>query len=301
LAVLAAASGVNPWKFHPHPEVWLILGSCVGLFAYAVWRIGPTQVVPGEPVITKKQKCMFGSGVLLLLIASSWPVHDLAERYLYSVHMLQHLLISLAAPPLLMLGTPVWLQRKLLSPAPLSWVIKRICRPIPAAVIFNVVIAVGHAPFWVNYTLEHDWVHFLAHLLLFVVSLVMWFPVFNQMPEYPRLGQPAAMIYLFIQSLLPNAPVAFLTFADSVVYKFYATVPRPFAMTAVEDQQLAGAVMKIGGTLIIWSIILVQFFRWYQREHGDPFAARRTPRPVLPEVLTWDDVESELSKPQPRP
>jgi len=287
----------SAWTYHPHPEVWLILASAIAGYWYVLRRVGPTVVPAGERVATAKQVRIFVTAVVLLWAFSDWPVHDLSERRLYCVHMAQHMVFSLIVPPLLIIGTPQWLQRWLLRPKAIDFTVKRICRPFPAAVLFNSVIAIGHAPFYVNFTLEHDAVHFFAHLLLFVVSLIMWFPVLNRMPEYPRLGQPGAMVYLFIQSIIPNVPVAFLAFADGVVYKFYAHVPRTFGLTAVEDQQIAAAVMKVGGTLIIWSIIFVQFIRWYEREHGDAFAKRRPPpKPTLPETLTWDDVESELAR-----
>src|SRR5206468_10988250 len=181
---------------------------------------------------------------------------------------------------LLIVATPQWLQRWILKPKALDFTVKRICRPVPAAVIFNCVIGVGHAPFYVNFTLEHDAVHFFAHLLLFTASMIMWFPVLNRMPEYPRLGQPGAMVYLFIQSIIPNVPVAFLAFADGVVYKFYAHVPHPW-LDAVDDQQLAGGIMKTGGTLIIWSVILLVFAQWYRDEHQADLKELRRARPAL--------------------
>jgi putative membrane protein len=291
---------VSPWKYHAHPEVWLILAAAIGGYWYLIRRVGPSQVKPGEPVVTAKQARIFITAVVLLWLFADWPIHDLAERRLYFFHMAQHLVFSLVVPPLLIIGTPQWLQRWLFRPKAMDYTIKRICKPVPAAVIFNCVVAIGHAPFYVDYTLEHDPVHFFAHLLLFVASLIMWFPVLNRTPEYPSLGQPAAMVYLFIQSIIPNVPVAFLAFADGVVYKFYATVPRTWGLSAVEDQQIAAAVMKVGGTLIIWSVIFVQFIHWYEREHGDAFAKRRIP-PPLPEDLTWDDVENELSRTKPSP
>ena len=301
--IAAETAKVSPWAYHAHPEVWVILGAALLGYWYLLRRFGPTDVAPGEPVVTRKQRWLFVSGVVLLWLFADWPVHDIAERYLYSVHMLQHMVFMLCAPPLLILGTPPWLQRRLLRPKALGFLVKRICRPVPAAIIFNVVIGVGHAPFWVNYTLEHQLAHFFAHLLVFTVSMIMWFPVVNRMEEYPRLRQPAGMVYLFVQSILPNAPVAFLTFASGVVYSYYARVPRPFPISAVDDQQLAGAVMKVGGTLIIWSTILVQFIRWYQAEEGGFDRRRRSPSAAqtLPETLTWDDVETELSRTQPTP
>ena len=285
----------SPWHFVAHPEVWVVMLGAVGGYVFLASRAR----ADGHPA-TRKQAWLFAAGLGALWLSSDWPVHDLAERYLYSAHMFEHMVISLVAPPLLLLGIPDWMQRRLLTPRVLNATVKRICRPLPAAIIFNAVIAIGHAPFYVNATLEHHALHFFAHLLLFAASMVMWFPVVNRMPEYPQLGQPAKMVYLFVQSIIPNFPVAFLTFGTGVIYSFYAHVPRPFPISAIEDQQLAGAIMKIGGTLIIWATIAVQWFRWYASEETHT-RRRRAAQPItaLPEVLTWDDVETELSRTQP--
>lgn len=295
-AAAAAHRHVSGWAFHAHPEVWLIMGAALAGYLWALRRVGPQHVAAGEPVITGRQARLFAAGVAFLWVFSDWPVHDLSERYLYSVHMLQHLVFTLVAPPLLIMGTPQWMQRRLLRPPAVSAAVRKLARPFPAALIFNVAIAVSHAPGWVNFTLEHDAVHFFAHLVIFSAAMLMWFPVINRMPDYPTMTPPVKMLYLFVQSIIPNVPVAFLAFATGVVYRFYATVPRPFPISAVSDQQVAAAIMKIGGTLLIWSVILVVFFRWYQDEQAPP--GQRRPRP-LPEVLTWDHVERELSRAEP--
>jgi len=272
----------------------------------------------GTRVASRAQVASFAAGLALLWVASDWPLHDLAEHYLYSAHMLEHMLISLLAPPLLLMGVPAWLTRWILRPRALSATARVVCRPLIATVIFNSVIAIGHAPFYVNGTLEHHFLHFWAHLLLFVASMIMWFPVVNKLPEYPTMSPPVKMGYLFIQSIVPNVPVAFLAIATGVVYKFYATVPHPW-INAVTDQQVAAAIMKVGGTFYLWSIILVIFFRWAgsgdrKREAAEDRAASAAagaariglaapvaagPDVAMPDVLTWDHVAGELARSHP--
>jgi cytochrome c oxidase assembly factor CtaG len=215
------------------------------------------------------------------------------------------------------MGVPAWLTRWILRPRALSGTVRVVCRPLIATIIFNSVVAIGHAPFYVNGTLEHHFLHFWAHLLLFVASMIMWFPVVNKLPEYPTMSPPIKMGYLFIQSIVPNVPVAFLAIATGVVYKFYATVAHPW-INAVTDQQLAAAIMKVGGTFYLWSIILVIFFRWAgsgdrKREAAVERAAsaaagaarvglappRAATDEVIPDVLTWEHVAGELAKSQP--
>jgi putative membrane protein len=317
--VVRLAAAVSPWRYNAHPEVWLIVVGAAACYWYAVTRIGPLVVPRGAAVVTRRQVVWFASGLLVMWVASDWPIHDYAENYLYSVHMVEHLLISLVAPPMLLLGIPGWLTRWVLRPRALSGSVRVLCRPLVAGVVFNAVIALSHAPFYVDFTLSYHFWHFWAHLLLFVVSMLMWFPVVNQLPEYPTMGPPMKMAYLFLQSMIPNVPVAFLTLSTGVVYSFYAHVPRPFGISVLTDQQTAGAIMKLGGTMLLWSIILTVFFQWYGVEakadkaerdamtararaeaYGTRAAAGRNDADVsMPEVLTWDDVAQELAKSRP--
>jgi putative membrane protein len=319
----------DPWRYSPHPEVWFVVALSATAYWYALTRIGPKVVAKGEKVATKRQVWCFIGGLVTIYVASSWPIHDWAEDYLFSVHMVEHLLISLVAPPLLLLGIPQWLTRWILRPRWAAGSVRVLARPLVAGVMFNAVVAITHAPFWVNYTLYHHFWHFWSHLLLFTVSMLMWFPVVNTVPEFPRMNRPVKMIYLFLQSVIPNIPAAFLTFATGVVYTYYAHVPRPFGISAVSDQQMAGAIMKVGGTFLIWSIIVVVFFRWYaEQEKRDAVTRQQNrlaaasmrpvavsngaaiPAPIAqpdmempeldqPDVLTWEHVVGELAKTPP--
>jgi putative membrane protein len=303
---LLAATTIDPWKWHAHPDVWAVYTTSLILYCYAITRIGPRVVPAGGTIVTRRQVVWFCSGVAALWIVSDWPVHDISEQYLYSVHMFQHLVMTLVAPPLLLLGVPGWLTRWILRPHALAAATRTLCRPLVATLIYNATVAINHWPALVNAVLEHHTLHFFVHLWAFSAAMLMWFPVVNKLPEFPRLQPAAKMIYLFLQSVIPNVPVAFLAFATGVVYKYYATVPRPFGWTAVEDQQTAAAIMKVGGTFIIWGIIVVVFFRWYSEweiaEKAEREARRRAqvPQPAAA-PLTWADVERELAATPPAP
>jgi putative membrane protein len=175
-------------------------------------------------------------GVFVLLIAAEWPIHDLAEGYLFSVHMVQHTLISLVAPPLLLLGMPAWLLRWLLSPAvdPRGrWAADP---PLIALINFNLVIAITHWAPAVDFILNHHPSIWIVHVVLFVTATCMWWPVISPLPEMPTLSYPMRMVYLFLQSLLPTIPASFLTFGTTPLYVFYATAPRVWGISALTDQ-----------------------------------------------------------------
>lgn len=255
--------------YHPHPEVWVLVVGTACWYEWALRRVGPSRVHPIERVVTRRQVLAFAAGLATLWIASDWPVHDLAERYLYSVHMVQHLLIALVAAPLLMVGTPAWLWRWLLQPRPVFAAARLFGRPIVGLVVFNGVIALTHAPIVVNTSVGNEPMHFFLHLLLFTSAICMWLPVLNPLINLPRLSHPGRMLYLFLMSLVPTVPASFLTFGHTVLYKHYETVPRLWGTTALGDQLVAGLLMKIGGGAILWSLIAWYFFKWATTEERE--------------------------------
>jgi putative membrane protein len=242
-------------------------------------------VTPGEPAATRGQVVAFVSGVVALLVASDWPVHELAEERLLSVHMVQHLLMSLVAPPLLLAGTPGWLFRTILSPRWLFAVVRALARPIVALLVFNAFIALSHWPALVALALRSEPAHFGIHAVLVLTALLMWMPVLSPVVEIPRLRYPGQMLYLFAQSIVPTVPASFLTFADTPIYPFYGLAAPLLGVDPVTDQRIAGLVMKLVGGFILWGVIAVLFFRWHRQEE-----LGGTDEPV------WQDVERHLSR-----
>jgi putative membrane protein len=273
--------------------VWAVLLVAMAGYVLALARLGPSRVTPGEPVATRRQLAAFFCGVGLLWLASDWPVHDLAERYLYSVHMVQHELLALPAPPLILVGMPDWMLRTLLRWAPLRAVARVTARPIVAGAVFNTVVVVSHIPAVVDYTLDHHAVHFFAHVVLFSAALIMWWPVVNRLPEYRRMSYPAKLLYLFLMTVVPDAPILFLALSTGPVYHFYRTAPRPFALSALGDQQLAAGIMNMANIVFFGCMGAAMFFRWWGQEEAH--ARRGAPA----STLTWDDVRAELERTSP--
>src|SRR5207244_334621 len=102
------------------------------------------------------------------------------------------------------------------------------------------------------------------HVFLVGTALLMWMPVLSPLPELPRIGPFAQLIYLFVQSLVPGVIASFLAFANNVVYEFYASAPeRVWGISVVDDQRIAGVFMKLIGATILWGFMTVIFFRWF--------------------------------------
>jgi putative membrane protein len=267
-----------------HPDVWLLVALFAVGYAIAVTRLGPRLAPSGTPVVTRFQVVSFAAGLLALWVASDWPIHDVAERYLFSVHMVQHTAYSMVAAPLMLIGTPTWLARWLLSPRWLLAGVRRLSRLIPATIVFNLVIIVTHTPVVVNAALEHALLHFGIHTLIFLSSLIVWMPLLSPLPEVPRLQPMARMFFLFLQSVVPTVPASFLTFGAHPLYSFYDHVPRLFGASALTDMQIAGVVMKIGVGLTLWLIIAILFFRWYAAEEVQA-PSRRVSRDLERELM----------------
>jgi len=265
--------------WHVHPDVWLLFGSIIAAYLIAGRRHERATGEATEP--RKRRLFLLGMGVLWL--GADWPIHDLAERYLYSMHMTQHLLFTLVAAPILIAGMPVWLLRELLAPAPVRRVFRFMTRPLVALIFFNAVLLFTHWPEVVAASVGSELVHLGLHVLIVTSALVMWWPVMSPLPEMPPLPAPGQMLYLFLESLAPTIPASFLTFGTRPLYPVYATFPRIWGMGVLTDQLIAGLIMKLVGGMILWGVIAAIFFRWGHRERHDGFDA-----------LRYSDVEREI-------
>lgn len=219
-------------------------------------------------------------------------MHDIAEQYLYSVHMTQHLLLTLILPPLVLLATPEWLARLIIGDGRSYKVVRQLARPVPATLLFNGSVALTHWATVVNTSVENGLFHYTVHVVVVATALLMWMPVASPLPEI-RIPIPAQMLYLFVQSVLPTIPGAWLTFAEGVLYDAYDHPFRLWDVGVIDDQQAAGLIMKLAGGAILWTIITVQFFRWAGRHMA---ADRLGYAPTEREVLTWSDVEREFER-----
>lgn len=289
---------VDFWRWVPHPEVWLLVASITGLYVYAARVIGPKVVPAGAPAVTRSQLRWFIFGVLLLWAASDWPVHDVGEKYLYFVHMIQHTVLTLVMPPVMLLATPEWLARLVLGNGRADRLVHKLARPIPAALIFNALALLVHAQFIVNNAPTNALFHYSLHTVLVASALLLWLPVCGPLPEL-RISVPAQMIYLFVTSLVPTVPGAWLVFAEGAVYSHYDIPQRMFDISVTTDQQVAGAIMKLGAGSYLWAIITMLFFMWSaQNERADKAAAvaRRGSVTADTEELTWTVVERAFAE-----
>ncbi|MCH7788136.1 MAG: cytochrome c oxidase assembly protein [Acidobacteria bacterium] len=283
-------TGIAGWE--AHPEVWVLVASLAAFGIYAVRVIGPKVVPAGEEIVSRKQVWFFCAGLILLWIAADYPVHEVGEQQLYSVHMLQHLTFSFFVPPLLLMATPLWLVDLILTDG--SFVdrsFRRLATPLVAAVLFNFVQAISHWEQVVELSVTNGLFHYIMHILVFSTALLMWVPVVGPIPEL-RISPFAKCVYLFLMSVIPTIPAAWLTFAENPVYDVYDRPGRLWGVSVVDDQQAAGLIMKIGAGFFLWSVIGTIFFRWSAEQRRQDVEDRRRHQASL----TYEDVTAEFER-----
>ena len=250
------------WSWSLHPSVLLGTGILGALYFYG---IGPLRRRHGWPPATPGQIFSFSLALLVLLASLNGPVHDLSDYYLFSMHMVQHLVLTLVFPPLLLAGTPEWLLRPLLARPGVRWTARLLTLPWLAALLFSASIAVWHLrPFYDLMMRSHE-VHIATHLMFMATATLMWWPVLSPLPEL-RLPTGLSMLYLFLVGIPMQVVAALITFADQNLYPWYATAPRTWGLTPLDDQQLGGLIMWVPGNLYLFAAIGVLFFRWAKEE-----------------------------------
>ncbi len=266
--------GVPAWS--AHLDVWLVVGGLIAAYAIAVVRFGPRHAPDPQRPVTRIQQLAFGFGVFAIWLASDWPMHDVAEGYLFSVHMLQHFTYTMVAAPFLLIATPAWMLRALLLRTRTLGVIRFMARFGPATLLFNLVVVMTHLPPVVERAVTNPWYHLGVHIVVLGSALIVWLPILSPLPEIPRLFSPIGMVYLFLQSIIPTVPAAWLTYGDDVLFKVYDRTDRLFGIGALEDMRNAGIVMKTVTGGVMWIVIAIVFFRWYASEEPDPRPGRVT-------------------------
>lgn len=248
------------WAWIPYPGVWIVTLLPVFLYLRAVRR--------HSSEVDRKKAMQFLGGMFVFWIASDWPLGTLGAGYLASAHMTQFLLYTLGVAPLLMLGTPEWMARLVASKL-------RIYRgavwlgtsAVTCGVLYNLMLLATHAPASVDTLRQSQLGSFGMDMAWLLGGIVLWLPVISPLPEGRAGSVWTKMIYLFVTTaVVAVIPASFLTFASTPIYSVYELAPRVAEITAREDQQLAGIIMKLATMPVIWATIGFLWFRWSASE-----------------------------------
>ena len=281
-AVMVMAGPVSAHgEFDPAPpDLWILLTG---------WRLEPTIAIPvaaaalawlwavrrigrrhrRNPVPPARVAALLaGLAVIALALQSGIERYDTT---LFSIHMVQHLLLMLVAPPLILLGAPVtqllrvaspWARRRVVLPILHSGLLRFVSHPVAAWLGFTGVLWLTHFSPLFDIALDDPGVHLLEHVLFVASALLFWFPVVGADPAPTRLGYPARALYLLLQ-MPPSSFLAMaILFTDGPLYGHYAELGSPYGVTALADQQAAAGIMWVSSDLVFIGAILLVVGAW---------------------------------------
>ncbi len=261
------------WDSAPYIVIPLLLAASVYLVGR--WRLGRrSRYAPPR----KSRDFLYFAGLVALVLALLSPI-DVYAGDLFFMHMIQHLLLMMIAPPLIQLADPMsrimWafprgVRRRiggtLNNAGVLRLAIQGVTAPVIAWLVFVFTIWVWHTPATYNAALSSEGIHLLEHLTMFGAALIFWWPVIGPAPVRSHMPHPLRFLYLFL-ALFQNIILgAILTFAQAPVYAYYDGTPAHWGITIAQDQQLGGVLMWIPGTMMYFTALALLFFIWLEQE-----------------------------------
>jgi putative membrane protein len=258
------------WR-HWHNEPFLIGGLIFAGWLYAVLA-GPLRyrLSPGSAYPAGKAAVFYGALVLFYLAVGS-PLDQIAERFLLSAHMGQHLVIMYPVPLMILLGIPAWMVDPFLSRPALRSPLRMLLHPMTCAVLSTAIISFWHAPFLYEWTLQDKLVHVGEHLMFLAVSLLYWWPLASPSKVFPAPSYGARMIYVFGTEVAMIPVSAYIVFSGDILYPTYEFAPRLIAgFSPAEDQLTAGILMKVAGMAVSLTALAVCFFKWARSSQATP-------------------------------
>ncbi len=281
-AHLQASHTSAPWAFQPHPAAWCAVAVALAALVILLRR---SHTWTGARTTPKQWLAMAG-GLLCLAVAVTWPVADVAAHWSLTALLVQRLLLTLGAAPLLLISLPTPLLGRLTRPRVIDTIMEALTRPVVALVTFT-VIAVGTLA---SPAVDAQSSSVLAHagidVLLLGGGFVLWGPVLRHIPGANHPTPLGTAVYLFLQSIVPTFPAVIYIFSNRVLYHSFAGAHRAIGISALGDQHLAGIVAKVATLPVLWSVAWVLLTRAQTAE-----ANERDPTP-----LTWAEVERQLER-----
>jgi len=273
--MIAAA---HPFDWHLHLWWLLALLGLVVCYLWATRRQGWAA--------TARQKVLFFCGVVLLAGALTWPLGDLASHWLLLALVLQRLLLTLAVPPLLVLGTPRPIIARLTRSAGVDAVLRVAVRPMPAVAIVTVVAVSTLTVGAVSLAAQSLVARAVIELLVLASGFVLWAPVLTELPGAQHLSALGRGGYLIVQSIVPSFLSIVWIFARHSLYPTFTHSGTIAGMTPLLDQELAGFLAKLSTIAVLWTVAFVIMTRAQAAETSGQDA----------EPLVWSDVEREIER-----
>jgi len=256
------------WTFDPLPLLG-ILGAA-GAYLWATRRVNRAHPANRQPAY---RSWLFGGGLAAIGIALLSPI-EAYEGSLFSVHMVQHMLLELVAAPLLLAGAPITLALRVSGP-PLRRALLRILQgrvvhlisfPVVAWLLFAAVNWGWHFSALYDQALENQALHYLQHATFLAAALLFWWPVVGADPSPWRLPHPVRLLYLFLAMPQNSFLGVALMSASTVLYPHYLTNLRDWGMAPIDDQALGGVIMWVVGDVAFLAGMMVVVMLWMRHE-----------------------------------
>jgi putative copper resistance protein D len=255
------------WSLDPLP----LLGVAVAAASYA-WAARRVTRAGRRPHPPWRVACFMG-GLAAIILALSSPI-EAYEGVLFSVHMVQHMLLELVAAPLLLLGAPATLALRAASPSVRrrllsvlhSRVVTVISFPLIGWVLFAAVNWGWHFSGLYDQALENQALHYFQHATFLLAALLFWWPVIGADPSRWRLPYPVRLFYLFLAMPQNSFLGVALMSAPAVLYPHYLTNTRAWGPSGLADQSVGGILMWVGGDLVFLVAMGAVVAAWVRHE-----------------------------------
>jgi cytochrome c oxidase assembly factor CtaG len=232
---------------------------------------GHAWLARGVGDVRRRHSFYFWLGLLIVWAALETPIDTIADHYLDSVHMLQHVLLGFVAPPLMLLGlSPGMVARMVRVPG-----LRAITEPVPTQLIAAAVMIAWHLPPLYDATLYSEPLHVAEHLSFIAAGLLLYWPVLRATSAHARwqMSPGVKLLYMLVATLPQDAVALALIFSRVPFYEYYTHAPRLVAsLDPVTDQTVAGAILMTLGKLTISVAAIAVFIRWFGAEHDEDMA-----------------------------
>ncbi len=253
---------LSQWNWQP--SIWLGILLAAGAYTIAVVRVRRNR---GDRDPRHAPIAWFVVSELVLILSLMSPLDAISDQYLFSAHMVQHLLLATLWPPMVLMGLTPWMVRPIFNVRALAPFVSFLTYPAVAIVLFNVDVYLWHIPAMYDATLRSETVHIVEHLTFMFFGLLNWWPLLSPLREQ-RLSYPFQILYLFLDGMFMMVLGIVFTFSPVVFYSAYASAPRLWGLGALADQQIGGLVMWYPGNLPYAVLLAMAFYRWF--DGGDP-------------------------------
>jgi cytochrome c oxidase assembly factor CtaG len=266
---MEANLGLTFWltEWNNSPSIYIGTALIVGFYLYAVGPLRKKYHLAESVKRGQVVAFLIGMGIIFLALVS--PLDELGDEYLFSAHMIQHLLITVVGPPLLLIGTPGWLIEPVLGQPILFRIAKFLTYPVVAFILFNGDFWLWHAPTLYNATLSNENIHILEHMSFMVFAVIYWWPVFSPSENLlPRLSIGGQILYIFVSGMPVVLLGAGLTFTQPLYAPYVQQPVRAWGISPIVDQQLGGLIMWIPGNILNIVIVSLLFIRWMRAQEA---------------------------------